>query len=149
MGLAKLLIGNLNARISDFPADRTSKDKHVNPFGIELMSLCTAIDLRVCNGSFPPDLGTGDFTCHTANNSSCVDFVLVNNSLAPKVNSFSVGNLKPFSDHCPITLTMSCFSRLDTAPQHNPQSGSTLHLASELKNDTSQRHGPNTTYLPQ
>ena len=118
-----------NARIANFQANRISKDQVLNPFGLEL-SLCVDLDPTICNGTYSPDSESGDFTCHTANGSSCVDYTIVNNSLAPFVRSFAVGDLQAYTDHCPITLTFST-GRSSSVISQSIQS--TNCLANELR----------------
>ena len=136
-----ILIGDFNARIGNFQTNRISKDQVLNPFGLELISLCVDLDLTICNGTYPPDSDSGDFTCHTANGSSCVDYTIVNSSLAPLVQTFAVGDLQAYTDHCPITLT---FSTGHSSSVINQSIQSTTCLADELCNDVHERH--NTGY---
>ena len=74
-----VLIGDFNARTGDFqtnthqtPNSCISKDIKVNSYGLELMSLCSAFDFKICNGSFAPDNVLGNCTCHVVNGSSCM-----------------------------------------------------------------------------
>lgn len=136
-----ILIGDLNARIANVQTNRISKDQVLNPFGLEQISLCVDLDLTICNGTYSPDSESGDFTCHTANGSSCVDYAIVNSSLAPFVRSFAVGDLQTYTDHCPITLTFST-GRSSSVISQSIQS--TTCLANGLRNDVYERH--NTDY---
>ena len=89
----------------DAPA-RVSMDTTINAYGHDLISICSANSLIICNGSYPPDNISGLKTCHTANGSSCVDYAIISSYLGPAVDSFEVGGLESFSDHCPISLTI-------------------------------------------
>ena len=140
-----ILIGDLNARIATFqsnsmslalPGERTSKDQKVNSYGLELMSLCMGSNLTICNGSYPPDYSVGAYTCHTTMGSSCVDYAIVDDSLAQLIQSFEVESLQAFSDHCPISLSISIGKSLINSNHSNK---STNFLAQELSNNLSDR----------
>ena len=49
--------------------DRVSQDQCVNKNGVCLIELCRHFDLKIVNGRFGSDKGTGAFTCVTANGS--------------------------------------------------------------------------------
>ena len=135
-----VLIGDLNARIGDFQPNpngkfnRVFKDKTVNSYGLDLMSICTGSDLLICNGTLPPDNATGDYTCHTANGSSCVDYAIVNSHLVSKIKSFCINKLETFSDHCPIVLTLSTGSKYPEHSKHSVQ-----FLTNQLYKDLTDR----------
>ena len=50
---------------------RVSMDTTINAYGHDLISICSANNLIICNGSYSPDNISGLKTCHTANGSSC------------------------------------------------------------------------------
>ena len=131
-----VLIGDFNARTGDFqtnthqtPNSRISKDIKVNSYGLELMSLCSAFDFKICNGSFAPDNVLGNCTCHIVNGSSCVDYAIVSQSLAQQTMAFQVDELETFSDHCPIALFLSLVK--NSTSSHR----SSCNLAQDLSND--------------
>ena len=69
-------------------ADRVSQDQCVNKNGVCLIELCRHFDLKIINGRFGSDKGTGAFTCVTANGSSVVDYVIMSSSLVPHMHVF-------------------------------------------------------------
>ena len=89
---------------------RRNMDPASNKYGDNLLDLCKAVPLRICNGRKLWDI----LGCHTSfsyNGQSCVDYCLVSPSLYNSVKTFCVGRLVPtLSDHCPITVTVDVFS---------------------------------------
>ena len=88
--------------------ERISEDKGYNLFGEQLLTLCGAFDLVICNG-LTRWAKSGNFTCNTYNGASVVDYVICLHGLCEKMEEVLVGyqlwDLK--SDHKPIYL---CFS---------------------------------------
>ena len=85
---------------------RRNMDPSTNKYGDNLLNLCKAVPLRICNGRKLGDI-LGSNTSYSYNGQSCVDYCLVSPSLYKKVKTFCVGNLVPtLSDHCPITVTV-------------------------------------------
>ena len=86
---------------------RRNMDKATNKYGENLLSLCKAVPLRICNGRKLGDI-LGCNTSFTYNGQSCVDYCLVSPTLYDNVRTFCVGDLIPtLSDHCPITVTIN------------------------------------------
>jgi hypothetical protein len=133
-----VLISDFNARTGDFqtnthqsPNSRISKDTKVNSYGLKLMSLCSAFDFKICNGSLAPDIVLGNCTCHVVNGSSCVDYAIVSQSLAQQTIAFQVDEfeLETLSDHCPIAHFLSLVK--NSRSSHR----SSRNLAQDLSND--------------
>ena len=125
------IIGDLNARISDFsenflindflsinPNDnlaeniqntinkRVSEDPKNNKRGKTLQKIINENKLVLLNGRKIGDT-TGNFTCHEWNGSSVVDLCFCDHTLYSKITSFRVLSHNWFSDHCPILTTIT------------------------------------------
>ncbi len=85
---------------------RSNKDIVVNNFGKWLLDTCISNDLMIVNGRFPGDK-LGNYTCVKTNGSSVVDYNVISKDLCQMVNTFKVLPLTEYSDHCPISLSMS------------------------------------------
>ena len=78
-----------------------------NKYGDNLLSLCKAAPLRICNGRKLGDI-LGSFTCFTSNGQSCVDYCLSSPTLYDNIKTLSVGHpVLTLSDHCPLTAVVS------------------------------------------
>ena len=86
---------------------RGNLDTVTNKYGDNLISLCKAVPLRICNGRKLGDI-LGSFTCFTSNGQSCVDYCLSSPSLYDNIKTLSVGSpVLTLSDHCPLTAVVS------------------------------------------
>ena len=97
--------------MNEFP--RQNIDVGTNKYGDNLLSLCKAVPLRICNGRKLGDI-FGSYTCYTPNGQSCVDYCLVSPRLYNNVQTFSVGQMSTLSDHCPIRAVLEV--RYSTEP---------------------------------
>ena len=90
--------------------ERINKDGYTNNNGNKLIELCKMSDLKIANGRMGKDRGIGNYTCHTTNGKSTIDFAILSMELFPYVDDFYVDILdKCMSDvHCPICLVMIC-----------------------------------------
>ena len=79
-----MLCGDLNSRIGiDMPhirddffdEYRNSQDRTGNNFGRSLLSMCTALELAILNGS-SPDTASGDFTYISGHGNSVIDYLI-------------------------------------------------------------------------
>ena len=85
---------------------RGNLDTVTNKYGDNLLSLCKAVPLRICNGRKLGDI-LGSFTCFTSNGQSCVDYCLASPRIYDNVKTLSVGDpVLTLSDHCPITAVV-------------------------------------------
>ena len=85
---------------------RRNMDPATNKYGDNLLDLCKAVPLRICNGRKLGDI-LGCPTSFSYNGQSCVDYCLVSPSLYKSVKTFRVGSLvSTLSDHCPIIVTI-------------------------------------------
>jgi hypothetical protein len=88
---------------------RVSEDnKSCNFFGEQLLTLCGAFDLIICNG-LARWVNSGNFTCNNYNGESVVDYAICSHGLCEKMEEFLIGEqlweLK--SDHKPIYLSLT------------------------------------------
>jgi hypothetical protein len=116
-----LLCGDFNARmgnlddyvehdsnflnISDQIDRRNSRDTPVNAYGRCLSEPCCGNGLIALNGRSKGDF-VGQFTCHTYNGASVVDYAIVSHNLFPFISHFSVSALTEFSHHCFLFFVM-------------------------------------------
>ena len=85
---------------------RLNLDTVTNKYGDNLLRLCKAVPLRICNGRKLGDI-LGSFTCITANGQSCVDYCLASPKLYNNVRTLTVGDSIPsLSDHCPLNIIL-------------------------------------------
>jgi HAMP domain-containing protein len=84
---------------------RASQDNICNSYGKDLIEVCKATGTIICNGRFPPDGNNGQYTCHTSNGSSCVDYALASYHSLARIQRFEVLALHEISNHCPIALS--------------------------------------------
>ena len=85
---------------------RCSEDDEVsNHFGEELLTLCGAFNLIICNG-LDKWKRSGKFTCNTYNGASVVDYVICSQSLIEKIDKVKIGehNWDLKLDHNPIYM---------------------------------------------
>ena len=104
--------------------EQISEDKGCNLFGEQLLTLCGAFDLVICNGNF---------TCNTYNGASVVDYAICSHNLCGKMEEVLIGDqiwdLK--SDHKPIYLSFSWTEKKQLGSktqcvQQNPPNGRIL-----------------------
>ena len=90
--------------------ERMNKDGYTNNNGNKLIELCKMSDLKIANGRMGKDRGIGNYTCHTTDGNSTIDFAILSMELFPYVDDFYVDILdKCMSDvHCSICLVMIC-----------------------------------------
>lgn len=91
----------------DTPVPRHSEDNVVNHYGKELLEVCIAGQLRIVNGRVQPDNSIGAYTCHTPRGNSVVDYVITSANYLNEVKLFEVGEISPYSDHCPLIFQLS------------------------------------------
>lgn len=85
---------------------RLNKDENINSYGKKLIDLCLSTDLKIANGRTIGDL-YGNFTCHSYNGSSLVDYILVQTRLFVKIQFLKVHSISHLSDHCPLSFSIS------------------------------------------
>ena len=85
---------------------RNSKDTAINSDGRALLDLCTSNNIHILNGRTVGDL-FGSQTLHNVRGSSCIDYFLAPTDCRQLVRSMNVLGFTEFSDHCPISLTLT------------------------------------------
>ena len=139
-----LIVGDLNARISDTPdfiynenesqssiqnilpdnysvdvnLHRHATDKVLNTQGQGLIDLCIASQLRILNGRFVGDM-FGNFTCHKSYGASTVDYALTSVDLINSINFFKVNDPTYLSDHSQISVHITCMFKTTPDNQSN------------------------------
>ena len=81
-------------------------DTKINTFGRKLLNLCKSSGLRILNGRHKAD-PTGYITFYNATGKSLIDYVLVDCNTIDSVNLFSYGNFNVYSDHSPVSFSIS------------------------------------------
>ena len=83
---------------------RVDKDHMLDRKGKQLLELCQATSLIIGNGRLHNDLGIGEYTYHTHNGASVVDYLLLNANDLKLVTEFYITRLNEFSDHCGVAF---------------------------------------------
>ena len=112
---------------------RSSEDLGDNLFGSELVKLCSAQDLIICNGlkKWP---NSSQMTCIHGLGSSVVDYVISDLPLYNEIINFDIlDNHEPNSDHRPLLITLNFFMHRDPI-EDNPYSQKNL-IFDRNKND--------------
>jgi len=113
--------------------NKSSEDLGQNLFGSELVKLCSAQDLIICNGlkKWP---NSSKMTCIHVLGNSLVDYVIYDIPLYNKIINFYILNdHDPDSDHRPLTVTLNFVMHRDYI-QDNPYSQKNL-IFDRNKND--------------
>ena len=106
---------------------RNSKDKTVNTRGKELLDICKINDFLIMNGRKTGDIA-GNCTSHQWNGSSVVDYAIVPNKFANKIQNFHVDQFIPWlSDHSPIHTTIN-FNHLEASPKSTKSEKKGMHV---------------------
>jgi exonuclease III len=99
------------------PLERQSKDTHiVNKYGKKLLDLCKSTGLFILNGR---TLGDPEGECTRIENEhrSLIDYVICNRQGLDLVDSFKIGELSPFSDHCSLLLDLKATLTVAQSPE--------------------------------
>ena len=89
---------------------RSTADLTVNSQGKKLIEFCQMCNLRILNGRVGSDKNFPKKTCFTHNGSSTVDLMLSSPSLFKYFKDFTVHDPLIFSDHAPVSLSLSIHS---------------------------------------
>jgi sorting nexin-29 len=112
-----IIMGDLNARtglLDDQLSERRSgdeiqcrvnADQSVNNNGRQLIELCRTTEMLIANGRYGVE--SSKMTCHTANGSSVVDYILVSQGLLNDIEQLNV------EDHNPALSDVHCVVRLN------------------------------------
>ena len=71
--------------------ERVNKDGYTNNNGNKLIELCKMSNLKIANGRLGKDRAIGNYTCHTTNSNSTIDYSLLSMELFPYVDDFYRG----------------------------------------------------------
>ena len=96
--------------------ERVNQDKKINDFGYELRDICISANLNILNGRTIGDL-MGKYSYIGPNGCSTVDYVLSSDNICNDrgiIKHFKVNELKRFSDHRPISLSLKTIPRKET-----------------------------------
>eukprot|EP00249_Psilotum_nudum_P023583 c28929_g2_i1 orf=1058-3163(+) len=155
------IVGDFNARTSELQAavlqegdgpigldvsqkkeqlyDRVSQDANggITFFGEELLYLASKTGLIIANGMQPwPD--SGNFTCHTHQGSSVVDYILLGAESISRMTDFCVADLLPESDHNPLYFTLKLQQELGDKGSFERASPLSFIMKEEAKGDYQQ-----------
>ena len=126
--------------VDDETIARVSKDKTMNNYGRDLIDLCIAGSLRIVNGRINPDKrSSGSFTCYNPRGCSVVDYAITSARLLHEFESFKVGDITTFSDHCPLTM------QLHTSPKSMFQLNQLVNSSKDLLESVVERLDPGIT----
>lgn len=84
---------------------RGSRDTNTNSYGKSLAELCIGNNFVILNGRTKGDF-LGQYTCHTYNGSSVVDYGIVSQSIFPLIKVFKVSGITEVSHHCSISFVL-------------------------------------------
>ena len=137
-----ILLGDFNARTSTLsdilphdahnnefnPGDennellpkRNNSDPKLNTNGRPFIELLQSLGLVILNGRTLGDI-FGAPTCIQRMGASCVDYICTSPSLHKKVRSFKVENVSHYSDHRPLSMTLST-NLMNRIPNNIPMS---------------------------
>ena len=114
------------------PHKRSSEDLGENLFGSEVVKLCSAQDLIICNG-LKKWSNSIQMTCIHGLGSSVVDYVISDIHLYNEIINFDILNDHEHSDHRPLIITLNFVMHRDPI-EDNPYSPKNL-IFDRNKND--------------
>ena len=79
---------------------------NLNAFGTELINLCRASRLIICNGRLHADAEVGNYTRSDTTGNSVVDYAIASLHVYKMITNFSISNKFPESDHLPISISL-------------------------------------------
>ena len=94
--------------LPDVPLSRASSDKTCNAFGLKLIDLCKATGCRIANGRLGKDAENGMLTYVSGKGASVIDYLLVRENDFSCINDFNVHEFNEWSDHAPLSFSLSC-----------------------------------------
>lgn len=131
--------------LNDDMTKRTSCDKQVNKFGLELLEFCKTYMIRICNGRKGRDQGIGNFTFIGAGGNSVIDYILCSDSVLDSVYKFDIED-RTESSHFPVSMSMQCLFRIPEGQNiSNDHEGERRFY--KFNNVTSERYRENVSYL--
>ena len=98
----------------DIACFRKNEDKSINTYGRKLLELTNACGLIFLNGRLKPDKGKGSFTFFNHIGKATNDYIMCDKNILNSVLSFKVHDINIWSDHCPISCDVKCFTENST-----------------------------------
>lgn len=95
--------------IADHTPGRASDDKSLNGHGLRLLDLCKSSTIRIVNGRVG---NTGQFTFHSRNGYSVIDYLLTHEHNFSMLCDFNIGPFNEWSDHAPLHFSIKCNNTL-------------------------------------
>jgi exonuclease III len=110
----------VDSQLSDFvyTPPRVSVDHVIDTNGRRLLDLCQSASIIIGNGRLHNDRGIGDYTFHSINGSSVVDYLLLGADTIEYISHFEILPTTEFSDHSGIS-----FNIMGNAIYNHPVSG--------------------------
>ena len=82
---------------------RHNVDVKVNNHGRNLLQLCKATGLQICNGRLE-HFTTNKYTYYKQDKRSTIDYLIAPQQMFDKISNFEVGERNMYSDHCTLTF---------------------------------------------
>lgn len=114
-----------------FMYKRSSNDaKEPDHYGKSLLHMCNSTGMLIANGvSFWQ--GTNDFTCRKHNGDSVIDYMLFSEATLECIQSFTLGQWNPESDHRLLCIELKCRRRPEHVVSNLDVNQSSLRLDSK------------------
>ena len=115
-----ILIGDLNGRIGqlndnehndDIPP-RVSNDSKINKFGRQLIEFCNDTALVISNGRFEQGKWTFVRLNDENANKSVIDYLLISESMIPRLKALEIMEPRLYTDHMPIKFKIAINSKV-------------------------------------
>ena len=86
---------------------RVSHDRVIDQAGSRLIDFCKISSLLIGNGRLYSDAGVGEYTYHSMNGSSVVDYLLLDYNEFGCFTHFCILLPNSFPDHCGIEINLA------------------------------------------
>jgi len=115
---------------------RASMDHVIDTHGNRLIELCLSTSHIIGNGWLHSDQGVGDYTFHSLNGSSVVDYLLLKPYKFKYINSFKILQPNEFSDHSGISFSITCKNNSSNNNNNNNNNNNTNNNATTTTTTT-------------
>ena len=112
---------------------RKNQDKTTNTYGTRLLELTNACGLIFLNGRKGDDKNIGAYTFYNHIGKATDDYMICNKTILGAVTTFKVHDINIWSDHCPISCKIKCFTKIDH--ENNRTKAVTYKWKEEEKSD--------------
>ena len=102
--------------VPDTPLFRVSHDTKCNSHGVKLLDVCKSTCLRIINGRLGRDHNIGEYTFVSNQGASVIDYLLTRECNFSRIADFCIESLNEWSDHSPISFSLSCNNHSISAP---------------------------------